>query len=141
MRDDVISKLLGDNLLSHAPTGSSWICAGIPGADAPGDSDTVVLVRSVVDCDARLGVETENGWQPDGSLNAEMIERDMGDSFRSYKKGLQNLIVTSSRSFYDKFVLATKVARALRLIRKVDRITLFQAILYENAWGAAEDTP
>jgi len=41
-----------------------------------------------------------------------------------------NLIITSSRKFYTRFLDANTVAQNLGLTNKEDRITLFQYILY-----------
>lgn len=54
-------------------------------------------------------------------------------TFQSFTHGELNLIVTFSQQFYDRFVAATAVAKALNLLEKVDRIMLFQAVLYGNA--------
>lgn len=52
--------------------------------------------------------------------------------FYSLRKGDVNLIVTSNKLFYDKFLLATSVCKKLNLLKKNDRITVFQVILYEK---------
>lgn len=66
------------------------------------------------------------GWKLGGSE----IE---GDTFNSWTKDGINLIITDDTTFFDKFILATQVCRALNLKYKPDRIVLFQAILYGNA--------
>ena len=53
-----------------------------------------------------------------------------GSCFQSLRKGEINLIVTSCPIFFGKFRLATKVAKQLNLLKKQDRVALFQAILY-----------
>lgn len=52
------------------------------------------------------------------------------EGFECYRKGNINLIVTNDNEIYDRWVLATKTAKKLNLLKKKDRITLFQAILY-----------
>lgn len=54
------------------------------------------------------------------------------NEFHSLKRERINLIVTQSLDFYSKFLLATDVAKELNLLKKQDRVTLFQAILYGN---------
>ena len=44
-------------------------------------------------------------------------------------------IVTHNQDFFNKWLLGTHVAKGLNLHKKDDRILLFQAILYGNAWG------
>ena len=52
--------------------------------------------------------------------------------FNSWRRENFNLIVTDSTDFFDAFVVATKVARKFNLLKKEDRIILFQAVLYRN---------
>ena len=50
--------------------------------------------------------------------------------FRSMRRGNVNVIVTPYMEFFDRFIAATELARRFNLMAKVDRITLFQAVLY-----------
>lgn len=43
-----------------------------------------------------------------------------------------NLIVTNKNWFFDRFMQATKVAKNMNLLKKEDRVTLFQYALYGN---------
>lgn len=52
--------------------------------------------------------------------------------FVSYRYAKYNLIVTDSRDFFFRFKNATDVAKALNLLKKEDRITLFKYILYDE---------
>lgn len=58
---------------------------------------------------------------------------DDEEEFQSFKRGNLNIILTFNEAFYRKFKLATKVAKKLNLLKKEDRIMLFQAILYGNS--------
>lgn len=53
-------------------------------------------------------------------------------AFWSIRIGKLNLLLTDSEDFFDKFVYATKVAKALKLAKREDRVTLFQVILYDR---------
>ena len=53
-------------------------------------------------------------------------------NFCSLRSGNVNTIVTNSKRFHSKFLLATSVAKELNLIEKYYRVVLFQAILYGN---------
>lgn len=55
------------------------------------------------------------------------------EGFSCYRRGNLNLIVTTSSSWYNKWVLATRVAKALNLRNKSDRVMLFKSFLYEEA--------
>lgn len=43
-----------------------------------------------------------------------------------------NLIVTQSSEFKRRFIVATNFAKRMNLLKKEDRISLFQAVLYGN---------
>ena len=42
----------------------------------------------------------------------------------------KNLIVTTNKGFFDRFMQANRIAKNLNLLDKSDRIALFQRILY-----------
>lgn len=46
------------------------------------------------------------------------------------RRGNINVIVTPEMEFFDRFMAATELARRFNLMEKVDRIALFQAVLY-----------
>lgn len=71
------------------------------------------------------------GWEWGGSKIHGSNRKD--SEFNSFKKGSFNLICTGDEDFYDKFVLASSVAKRLNLLKKDHRVVLFQAILYGNA--------
>ena len=55
-----------------------------------------------------------------------------GENYRpitTYRKGNFNLIVTDDSSFFDKFKIATEVAKKLNLKEKEQRVALFQYIV------------
>lgn len=53
-----------------------------------------------------------------------------GNAFHSYRNGNINLIIAYDKVFYDRFMLATKLATKYDLKTKAERVRLFQAILY-----------
>jgi len=106
------------------PTGSRFIC------DPPvmnTDEDTVVfvdvLLRSSLDRELR-----EYGFKVPYGREYDALKND----FTSYKKDEVNLIVTWKQEFYNKYVHATLCAKRLNLIRKEDRIKLFEGMIYER---------
>jgi hypothetical protein len=105
----------------YSPTGSAYICDP-PVKDT--DEDYVVLVEEFSQA-ARL-LEAQ-GWEIGGS-----IFDGHRNWFFSFKKGKDNLIIVDNPEFYLKFINATKLAKNLNLTEKSDRITLFQAILYNK---------
>lgn len=77
-------------------------------------------------------------------LNADLFSRlkELGfeggrkhrddDVFYSVRKGDINLIITDRQDFFDRFMLATEMAKSFNLKTKPERITLFQGVLYGN---------
>lgn len=55
--------------------------------------------------------------------------------FNSWRKGNTNIILTKDYDFARRFKAATFVAKQLNLLKKEDRVTLFQAVLYGNYPG------
>lgn len=106
-------------VLAHTRTGSSYTC------DPPvlnTDDDHVLLVRCRMDF-ARAA--EAYGW--------ESTARDYEGSTKdyiSYRRGRVNLIVGDSPEAFDRWKLATFVAKRLNLLRKEDRKVLFDAILF-----------
>lgn len=97
------------------PVGSRATCDPAPENT---DIDYLVLVKKRT-CPV--------GWELDtGGVHYEPSEGE----FNSWRKGNVNLIVTDSYFFYDKFVVATKLAKRFNLLDKRDRIALFQGVLY-----------
>jgi hypothetical protein len=66
------------------------------------------------------------------TTNSKEYGAQLGSSFKTYRKGVVNLICTDNVDFYFAFVGATRVCKELNLLNKKDRVTVFQAILYKN---------
>lgn len=115
--DDVLSLLQPDDDWMY--TGSRFIC---PTLNSTSDYDYVIFTASAPLDLANLRFTYEG-------LGQAQYPRE---GFASWRRGEVNIILTSSRQFFDRFVLATWVAKKLRLASKEDRVTLFQAILYEK---------
>ena len=94
------------------------------------DEDWIIWIeRPIQEVDKRLiGL----GFELGGSI-IRNTEKDWKEStFFSYTKGDLNLIITPSEEFFDKFLEATKLAKQINIIRKENRIKLFQCILYDR---------
>jgi hypothetical protein len=61
---------------------------------------------------------------------AGYVYKDYYNDFISLKHSNCDLIVVDNEELYNKFVLATNVAKKLNLLKKSDRITLFDAVIY-----------
>jgi len=109
-------------------TGSREIC------DPPvsnTDDDIVLLVDDIQSFSKKA---IEAGFEIGGSApDSDLIERQVAEQrFASLTCQDVNLIVVDNDEFFEKFMLATRVAKKLNLTQKGDRISLFQAVLYGN---------
>lgn len=100
--------------INKAPVGSRITCSPAP---TDTDEDWLYLVRSPMP-DSLLGFALEGDQQ-------YPVE-----NFRSFRKDNVNYILTDSEEFFEKFMVATRLATRLNLMVKADRIALFQAVLY-----------
>lgn len=53
-------------------------------------------------------------------------------SFNSWRIGNMNVVLTNSRKFYGDFCYAQSLAEHIPLLRREERVRLFQAVLYDN---------
>ncbi len=106
-------------------TGSSVICDP-PVTDT--DIDYVIYTNEEVKLDTFLKCK---GFTKSCADEQEYDLEEEG--FTCYRRENINLIIINERSWYRKWVLATKVARKLNLKVKADRVMLFRAILYGDA--------
>lgn len=79
----------------------------------------------------------QTGGRWGGSLGFDESPLPADEKFSSYVKNNdgtpENLIITSSQVFHQRFLAASSVAKRLNLLEKSDRIALFQAVLYGNS--------
>jgi hypothetical protein len=124
-----------DKVVKMEYVGSRVTCS-----PAPTDTDEDVLLLTD-DLSTLIGDCIEVGFTQDGAVG-----RAYPKEFVSLRNGTMNFIVTDNEEFYKKFMLATHVCKSLNVMNKVDRICVFQAILYGNEYGGVitmskEDTP
>lgn len=105
------------------------------------DADYLVLVTP-----ERFGefwcALTGGGFDLDGSrIKAEMNTVGNPDAFQSFSREKINIIATASEEFYNRFMAASSIAKRLNLLKKADRIALFQAVLYATVDPAMAETP
>lgn len=116
--DDTLRGLiLAGHAFMYRPVGSRRTCSPAP---VDTDDDYLVWVKDTYKFKEALGPE----WDQEGT------DYDSLSQFVSFRRGGVNFIVTDSYNFFEKFQLATWVARELNLLNKGHRKTLFQAILY-----------
>ena len=97
------------------------------------DEDWLVVIRSGrKNVSKAVGILAENGYKWEG--DSEHYQDVAGDTFMSWRKGNVNLIVTANADFAHKHHVATSLCKRLNLANKEDRLAVFQAVLYANAW-------
>ena len=94
------------------------------------DQDWLVLVDDQ-NFDQFASALVQQGWKVGGSL----IPNDANylppsQRFNSFTLGVDNVIATASQEFHDRFLSASATAKHLNLLKKEDRIALFQSVLY-----------
>jgi hypothetical protein len=110
---------------SVAAVGSRITCSPAP---SDTDEDWLVLIRT----DTFEKLEA-CGFKQEGSPKFYTVN-DKGE-FRSWRHGDVNIITTKSVQFFELFLTATALAKRFNLLNKVDRIALFQAVLYGVRFG------
>ena len=94
------------------------------------DQDWLVLVDEK-DFDNFAYYLISVGWYIGGSIIPYTNNTLPSDYiFSSFTLGVDNIIVTASTEFHNRFLSASSVAKSLNLLKKEDRIMLFQSVLY-----------
>lgn len=110
------------SVINYDPVGSRVTCNPAP---TDTDEDLLVYVHNI---DAFHGSLVPLGFQQDG--NPELYEGIDEEDFRSFRCGNINIIATSQGQFYERFMVATNLAKRFNLLDKSDRIALFRGVLY-----------
>lgn len=111
------------------PVGSRVTCSPAPDDT---DRDWLVLIHEKGEITFHQHL-TSCGWKVGGSMKLDPNQPvPHGLKFSSYKRGVENLIVTESGEFWRRFLCATALSTHYNLLDKAERIRLFQAILYGN---------
>jgi len=111
-------------------TGSSVIC-NPPVLDTDIDfvikSKDVDIIKNYLSCELKFNVLT--GEESEANYEGLNIGSEY---FYSLKKDNINIMLVQDESFFIKWLNATLLAKKLNLLKKEDRITLFQYVLYDN---------
>lgn len=118
-----ITDALFEAIIQSDQVGSTVTCWPIP-QDA--DLDYLCYVDSIDDF---VAVATQFAFVLEEGEGAEHY-LGCDKNFVSLRRGNVNLLATHRLDFYEKFMAATSVAKKLNLLKKSDRIDLFQAVLY-----------
>jgi len=95
------------------------------------DQDWLVWVDRIEEYDQLADFLLLNGWEIGGSRVPEDVNYlPESQRFNSFVKGEDNVIITKSEEFHRRFLAASAMAKHFNLLKKEDRISLFQAVLY-----------
>lgn len=109
------------------PTGSRVICNPAP---TDTDQDFVVLLKPADELEVVEDFQNAE-YDQDGDETYDILYELGSGGWASFRKGDLNYIVTFDEGFYNRFVMATDIAKDLNLLNKPDRVTLFKYILYK----------
>jgi hypothetical protein len=124
---DDIATLLKKHKAKWYPTGSRFTCD-----PPPIDTDEDYLVHTKDKDYLKLAEELEEvGFEWD---HGEGYDNDGNSVFCSYHRGVYNLIISNDEDFTLKHIAATHVCKTLNLLKKEERIMVFQAVLYSNQY-------
>ena len=108
------------------PVGSRVTC-NPPPMDT--DEDYLVLVKDKgLAIDGLKALGFEYSADPKKVAEYEEMNKSAQWSFTSLWFGDVNYIVTDSEFFFERFLTATHVCKALNLLRKEDRVMVFEAV-------------
>lgn len=110
-------KIPEDLYYASFPTGSNYIC-NPPVVDT--DIDTMYYVRDLYVSDKSLILD---GWTPCSDKEYK------GNTWKAYRKGKYNAIITADYKLYVRFEAATELAKKYNLLDKDDRIEIFSLII------------
>lgn len=112
--------------LAAWPTGSRYIC-NPPVTNT--DDDYVLFVEDIKAAYLEL---LDTNWTIGGANNASYAVEDVGEWF-SAKKHINgevvNYIVVGNQETFSKWVTATELCKKLNLLKKEDRIALFEVVV------------
>ena len=111
------------------PVGSRITCN-----PPPTDTDEDFLVLTT-DFQSLVEDLMEDGYEVCGEDYVMPIEEHGQEDynfFQSFRSGDINLIVTESQYFFNNFVKATEIAKKANLLKKENRVMLFQFLLYDT---------
>lgn len=108
------------------PVGSRVTCDPPP---TDTDEDYLLLVKDKdATVKALLSIGFEHSIDPEKVKAYEALNETSQWRFSSLWMGDVNYIVTDSEFFFERFLTATHVCKSLNLLRKEDRIMVFDAI-------------
>lgn len=92
------------------------------------DQDILVFTHRRANYSVIKDILQKNGFTTAG---AQEEYPGSGEEFLPYKNAAKdiNFIITMNEEYFDKFMVATSVAKKLNLLKKEDRVMLFEAVI------------
>lgn len=118
---------LEEIVMGYAHVGSTYICDPPP---VDTDIDNLILLSKKMQAQYKKINELliKSGWEIDGNY------WDLGSNFWSFKKDNLNIIITYEEDFFDTFVRAAKVCKALNITDKELRIMVHDIIINGDSY-------
>lgn len=132
MDDDFITVLRDQYGSEVTACGSRITCDPAP---TDTDADYLVVVNGQGNLSRLCVFLNDEKWHWEDST--EHYQSLAHNTFMSWRKNDMNLIVTTNAEFARKHKIATRLCTRLNLMRKSDRIMVFQSILYGNTGWCA----
>jgi hypothetical protein len=92
------------------------------------NADYLVLIGTWTALVAVVG--RHSAIQGGSNANRKGPFRSTKGDFESFRLGQVNVIPATSTDFYDKFMAASDIAKRFNLLNKVDRVVLFDAVMF-----------
>ncbi len=128
MKINEIKELFPFEIKKILPCGSRVTCKP-PIMDT--DEDWLIFFQSK-DIYLAKDLLQNKGFLCGGSFARSNDDHNCRSIFWSFTRKNINFIISADADFCLKFELATKIAKKLNIMKKSDRISLFQLVLYDN---------
>lgn len=115
-----------DTVISYHPTGSRYICNPAP---MDTDEDWVVLIKSERQGDFNKHMTDNEFWRSHKNYFSNSDFQSWRHRHDPSVDDVRNFIVTADPEWYQLFVEATEIAKEENLLKKEDRIKLFELIM------------
>jgi hypothetical protein len=113
------------------PVGSRVTCRPPP---TDTDNDTLCLLKEPKQLLEFVGEAVKQGFDYRGSIVEDANHQSLRFVSLLRASDNENIIVTTSPEFAQRFLAATHVAKQLNLLVKAHRVLVFQAVLYGNSY-------
>lgn len=97
-----------------------------------GQFKNAILENGYEDCRIAAQKNTSKPWYERLTVTQSQTYNFELGLFEAFRKGEDNIILTKDIGYYTKFMDATKLAKQFNLLKKADRVALFNYIIEEE---------